>query len=180
MAQWQAYVKCSEMLVSYFYLVIFRITILFWFKDINTVGIQFCIGYISLRCTMQWFDICRPCNVITPLILILVIICHHANLSLYHWLYSSALFYLSPPPPPIWSPSLWFVSICSVVYSLTNYIHLHSILIFSLSNNGHWLTPKANTTVAFSKIKIMHKKSYSWNRENKLIIPHHSIAYSSC
>ena len=38
---------------------------------LSVVGIQSYIGYISSRCTIEWFDIFMPYNVISPLILVI-------------------------------------------------------------------------------------------------------------
>ena len=97
-------------------LILWCLSILFFkfnLLNLSVVGIQYYVGYINFRCMMWWFDISIACNVITPLIL--VIICHHANLSQYYWLYCPFL----PIPHPLHSGNhpfglfLW-VCFCSV------------------------------------------------------------------
>lgn len=61
------------------------------FSKLSIIGIQYSNSYISLRCMILWFNIFIPYNLITPLLL--VIICHHTNLSHYYWLYSCLLFW---------------------------------------------------------------------------------------
>lgn len=55
-----------------------------------TFDIQYYVSHITFRCTIWLFDIFRPYNVITPVILGIIFWC--VNLSQYYWLYSPLLF----------------------------------------------------------------------------------------
>ena len=57
---------------------------------VSTVGIQYYISYNSFTCTIWWFDIFIPHSMITPLRL--VIISHHANITIMLTLLSTRFF----------------------------------------------------------------------------------------
>lgn len=66
-----------------------------FFFNLSIDSMQFCVSYISFRCTSWWFGIFISYIVITPLILI--IISRHANLWQYYWLYAPSSPISHPP-----------------------------------------------------------------------------------
>ena len=110
------------------------------------------ISYISFKCTIRRFNIFIPYHVITSLIQ--VIICHHANLSQYYWLYfpspfhsllTSCLLVIMPLVSTSMSLFLFgLVFILDSIYKWNHTVFIFLCLTYSTYGNTSWPTMDSN------------------------------------